>query len=77
MIRVCLVEDQTLVREGLRSLLDLIDDIEVVAEARDGEDYDLIRDLTEELSEATTPFAQRIMDSSIQEALGEKRLSEL
>ncbi len=38
MIRVCLVEDQTLVREGLRSLLDLIDDIEVVAEARDGEE---------------------------------------
>lgn len=38
MIRVCLVEDQMLVREGLRSLLDLIDDIEVVAEARDGEE---------------------------------------
>lgn len=38
MIRVCLVEDQTLVREGLRSLLELIDDIEVVAEARDGEE---------------------------------------
>lgn len=37
-IRVCLAEDQTLVREGIRSLLRLSDDIEVVAEARDGEE---------------------------------------
>ena len=51
--------------------------VQKVREARDGEDYDLIRDLTEELSQATTPFAQRIMDSSIQEALGEKQLSDL
>jgi DNA-binding NarL/FixJ family response regulator len=36
-IRVCIVEDQTLVREGLRSLLSMIDDVEVVAEAEDGE----------------------------------------
>ncbi len=38
MIRVCLVEDQTLVRQGIRSLLSLAKDIEVVAEAVDGED---------------------------------------
>ncbi len=38
MIRVCIVEDQTIVRQGLRSLLALIDDIEVVAEAADGEE---------------------------------------
>ena len=37
MIRVCIVEDQTLVREGLRSLLSMIDDVEIVAEAEDGE----------------------------------------
>ena len=37
MIRVCLVEDQTIVREGLRSLLNMVDDVEVVAEAIDGE----------------------------------------
>jgi DNA-binding NarL/FixJ family response regulator len=37
-IRVCIVEDQTLVREGLKSLLALADGIEVVAEATDGED---------------------------------------
>jgi len=36
MIRVCLVDDQTLVRQGIRSLLALNDGIEVVAEASDG-----------------------------------------
>jgi DNA-binding NarL/FixJ family response regulator len=36
-IRACLVDDQTLVREGIRGLLALADDIEVVAEAGDGE----------------------------------------
>ena len=51
--------------------------VQKVREACAGDDYDLIRDLTEELSQVTTPFAQRIMDSSIQEALGEKQLSDL
>ncbi|MGH8251929.1 MAG: response regulator [Steroidobacteraceae bacterium] len=37
MITVCLVEDQTLVRQGLQTLLGLVDDIRVVAEAQDGE----------------------------------------
>lgn len=36
MIRVCLVDDQTLVREGIRGLLALAEDVEVVAEADDG-----------------------------------------
>jgi len=36
MIRVCLIDDQTLVRQGIRSLLELVDDIEVTAEAADG-----------------------------------------
>ncbi|QOW19017.1 response regulator transcription factor [Lysobacter ciconiae] len=35
-IRVLLVDDQTLVRQGVRSLLSLADGIEVVAEASDG-----------------------------------------
>ncbi|GAC1394363.1 MAG: response regulator transcription factor [Polyangiales bacterium] len=37
MIRVVLVDDQTLVRQGIRSLLELTPDIAVVAEAADGE----------------------------------------
>ncbi|MEU3164599.1 response regulator transcription factor [Streptosporangium sp. NPDC006930] len=36
MIRVIVVDDQTLVRQGIRSLLGLTDDIEVVGEADDG-----------------------------------------
>src|SRR5690606_31781716 len=36
MIRVCLVDDQTLVRQGIRSLLALDAGIEVIAEAGDG-----------------------------------------
>ena len=36
MIRVMLVDDQTLVRQGVRSLLELAEGIEVVAEAADG-----------------------------------------
>jgi DNA-binding NarL/FixJ family response regulator len=36
MINVCLVDDQTLVRQGVRSLLELSDAIQVVAEAEDG-----------------------------------------
>ena len=38
MIRVCLVEDRTLVRQGIQTLLDLVDDIEVVAEAQNGDE---------------------------------------
>jgi DNA-binding NarL/FixJ family response regulator len=37
LIRVCLVDDQALVRSGLRALLGLFDGIDVVAEAEDGE----------------------------------------
>jgi DNA-binding NarL/FixJ family response regulator len=37
MIRVLLVDDQALIRSGIRSLLEAEDDIEVVAEAADGE----------------------------------------
>jgi DNA-binding NarL/FixJ family response regulator len=35
-IRVCIVEDQTIVRQGLRSLLALGGDIEIAGEAADG-----------------------------------------
>jgi DNA-binding NarL/FixJ family response regulator len=36
MIRVCLIDDQTLVRQGIRSLLELSKEIEVMGEAPDG-----------------------------------------
>jgi DNA-binding NarL/FixJ family response regulator len=38
MIRVVLVDDQTLVRQGIRSLLGLAGDITIVAEAADGDE---------------------------------------
>ncbi len=38
MIRVVLVDDQMLVRQGVRGLLELLPDIEVVGEASDGEE---------------------------------------
>ena len=37
LIEVCLVDDQTLVRQGIRSLLELSDSIRVIGEAGDGE----------------------------------------
>jgi DNA-binding NarL/FixJ family response regulator len=36
MIRVCLIDDQTLVRQGIRSLLELSNEIAVIGEASDG-----------------------------------------
>jgi DNA-binding NarL/FixJ family response regulator len=38
MIRIVLVDDQTLVRQGIRSLLGLSADVEIVAEASDGDE---------------------------------------
>lgn len=38
MIRVLVVDDQELVRDGFAVLLDLCDDIEVVGQAADGRD---------------------------------------
>lgn len=38
MIRLALIDDQTLVRRGIKALLGLVDDIEVIVEASDGEE---------------------------------------
>ena len=40
-------------------------------------DYNRIRDLIDELNRVTTPLAQRIMDTSIKEALERKRIEEV
>jgi DNA-binding NarL/FixJ family response regulator len=49
-IRVLLVDDQALIRTGIRALLDAEDDIEVVAEAADGEAaYERARDLVPDI----------------------------
>ena len=45
--------------------------------ARRGEDYVAIRDAVEAVSQETEPFARRIMDRSLQEALANRRLEEL
>jgi molecular chaperone HscA len=45
--------------------------------ARGGEDYVAIRDAVDALSHETEPFARRIMDRSLQEALANRRLEEL
>jgi Fe-S protein assembly chaperone HscA len=44
---------------------------------RANEDYVAIRDAVETLSRETEPFARRIMDGSLQEALASRRLEEL
>ena len=45
--------------------------------ARSGEDRELIARLVEQLNEATTPFAERIMNCAIGEALEKKSIEEL
>jgi molecular chaperone DnaK len=46
-------------------------------QARSGEDRELISKLVEELNELTTPFAERIMDRAIKQALEKKSVEEL
>lgn len=58
-IRVMIVDDQTLVREGLRKLLELEPDFEVVAMAADGE---AALALVERLYEQSTPPDVILMD---------------
>ena len=54
--------------EGLAARLD---------EARKGSDRELIAKLVDELNEATTPFAHRIMDQAIKSALEKKNVGEV
>jgi molecular chaperone DnaK (HSP70) len=51
--------------------------VERLEAARRGTDRELIAKLVEALNELTTPFAQRIMDAAIKEALEKKSIEEL
>jgi Fe-S protein assembly chaperone HscA len=48
-----------------------------LAVAMEETDYNRIRDLTEELNQATTPLARRLMDTSIKQALERRRVDDL
>jgi len=68
-IRVVLADDQTLVRQGIKSLLDLTADIRVVAEACDGSEA--LRILT------TTPADVGLLDVRMPEQTGLEVLAAL
>jgi molecular chaperone DnaK (HSP70) len=73
-------------RESLRANAALLEAAEVegirgavasLERVREGDDYLAIRDAVEALSRETEPFARRIMDRSLNEALGHRRLDDL
>jgi DNA-binding NarL/FixJ family response regulator len=69
MIRVVLAEDHTLVRDGIRTLLGLVSDIELVGEAPDGEE-------AMRVVEATTPDVL-LLDMRMPKADGLRVVTEL
>ncbi len=74
MIKVMLVDDQTLVRQGVRSLLELSDEIEVIGEAVDGQSA---VDTVPELNPDVLLLDMRMPGKSgldVMMELGEKRL---
>jgi len=73
--RQSLVAHGRLLAAGERERIDAA--VSALDAARAGEDYVAIRDAIESLSQTTEPFARRIMDESLQEALGNRRLEEL
>ena len=48
-----------------------------LGEAMKGIDHRLVRSITDELDAATEPLAQRVLNSSVQESLGQKRIEEV
>src|SRR5262249_24364060 len=73
--RQSLLAHGTLVVPGERERID--DAVRALETASAGEDYVAIRDAIESLSQTTEPFARRIMDQSLKEALGSRRLEDL
>ncbi|MGC1399240.1 Hsp70 family protein, partial [Candidatus Binatus sp.] len=74
-LRKQLGEYGRLVPAGERARMDEV--AERLEAARTGTDRELIAKLVEELNEATTPFAERIMDAAIKLALEKKSVEEL
>jgi molecular chaperone HscA len=60
---------------GERERIDAV--TSALTEACAGQDHVRIRDLCDELSRATEPFAQRIMDAALQESMVSRSLEEL
>jgi len=51
--------------------------VAALTEASGAEDHIRIRDLCDELSRTTEPFAQRIMDAALQESMVSRSLEDL
>ncbi len=66
---------ETLLEPGERAAIDAA--VAELEAAHAGEDYVRIRDAVDALSRTTEPFARRIMDSSLQEALAQRRLEDI
>lgn len=63
MIKVLLVDDQTLLREGLKSLLALKENIQVVAEAANGEEaLEVLRDTSFEIDVVLLDIRMPVLD---------------
>ncbi|MDX1399682.1 MAG: response regulator transcription factor, partial [Oceanospirillum sp.] len=63
MIKVLLVDDQTLLREGLKSLLALKENIQVVAEAAHGEEaLEVLRDTSFEIDVVLLDIRMPVLD---------------
>lgn len=69
MIRVALADDQTLVRQGIKSLLELTPDLRVVAEASDGDEALHVL--------ATTPVDVALLDVRMPKKTGLEVLAQL
>jgi len=70
-----LARERALLADGEAALIDRA--VAALEAARAGEDHVAIHDAVEALSGATEPFARRIMDRSLQEALASRRLEDL
>jgi molecular chaperone DnaK len=73
--RESLAREGTLLEGGERDRIHAA--MAAVEAAREGEDYVAMRDAVDALGRETEPFARRIMDRSLTEALGNRRLEEL